>query len=48
HVFQGAGHSFFNTARPDHYRPQQAAEAFEQVKAFFERAAKASQPAGRR
>lgn len=48
HVFQGAGHSFFNTARPDHYRPRQSQEAFEQVRAFFDRATKAQRvPAGR-
>jgi carboxymethylenebutenolidase len=46
HVFKGAGHSFFNTARPDHYQPEQAAEAMKLVTSFFDRAVRT--PAGRR
>jgi carboxymethylenebutenolidase len=48
HVFQGAGHSFFNTARPDFHRPTQAKEAFEQVKSFFDRARQAQPASARR
>ena len=35
HVFDGAGHAFMNDRRPDAYRPQVAAEAFQLAVAFL-------------
>ena len=38
HIYQGAGHSFFNTARPSEFNPRAADEAWSHVTAFFARA----------
>jgi carboxymethylenebutenolidase len=35
HVYPGAGHAFFNDARPDAYRPAAAADAFPRAVAFL-------------
>jgi carboxymethylenebutenolidase len=35
--YAGCGHAFLNTTRPDAYRPQAAADAFEQAVRFFAR-----------
>ncbi|MSQ12402.1 MAG: hypothetical protein EXR48_06910 [Dehalococcoidia bacterium] len=48
HVFQGAGHFFFNTARPDAYRPTQAKEAFAGEGLFLTRARQAQKAPARR
>jgi carboxymethylenebutenolidase len=37
HVFAGAGHAFMNDRRPDAYRPQVAAEAWQLAIAFLRR-----------
>ena len=37
-VYQGAGHSFFNEVKPDWYRSGTSQEAWEHVRAFFDRA----------
>jgi dienelactone hydrolase len=34
--YAGAGHAFLNHTRPDAYRPQVAADAFERAVGFFE------------
>jgi carboxymethylenebutenolidase len=34
-VYEGAGHAFFNDGRPDAYRPQAAAHAWERAIAFL-------------
>ncbi|HUI26626.1 MAG TPA: dienelactone hydrolase family protein [Candidatus Kryptonia bacterium] len=34
-VYAGAGHAFFNDARPDAYRPEAAADAWPRAVAFF-------------
>jgi carboxymethylenebutenolidase len=38
HIYQGAGHSFFNTARPSEFNARAAAEAWTHVITFFGRA----------
>jgi carboxymethylenebutenolidase len=35
HVYPGAGHAFFNDARPEAYDPQAAADAWRRTLAFF-------------
>jgi carboxymethylenebutenolidase len=35
HVYAGAGHAFFNDARPDAYRPAAAADAFPRAVRFL-------------
>ena len=35
HVYPGAGHAFFNDARPDTYRPAAAADAFPRAVRFL-------------
>lgn len=42
HIYEGAGHSFFNTARPSEYNAQAADEAWSHVTAFFSKALKRS------
>ena len=37
HVYPGAGHAFFNDARPDAYRPEAAADAWPRAVAFLRR-----------
>jgi carboxymethylenebutenolidase len=37
HTYPGCGHAFLNHARPDAYRPEAAAAAFEEAAAFFSR-----------
>jgi carboxymethylenebutenolidase len=34
--YAGCGHAFLNHTRPDAYRPQAAADAFERAVRFFE------------
>jgi carboxymethylenebutenolidase len=38
HIYQGAGHSFFNTARPSEFDGEAAEESWNHVTAFFVRA----------
>jgi carboxymethylenebutenolidase len=35
HIYTGAGHAFFNDARPEAYNPQAAADAWRRTLAFF-------------
>jgi carboxymethylenebutenolidase len=35
HIYPGAGHAFFNDARPEAYHPQAAADAWRRTLAFF-------------
>jgi len=35
HVYRGAGHAFVNDARPDAYRPEAAADAWQRMTAFL-------------
>jgi carboxymethylenebutenolidase len=37
HAYSGCGHAFLNHTRPDAYRPEAAAAAFEEAAAFFSR-----------
>ena len=36
HIYQGAGHAFYNDTRPDMYRRAAARDAWPRVLAFFE------------
>ena len=40
HIYEGAGHSFFNTARPSEFNETAAGEAWSHVTAFFANALK--------
>src|SRR5262249_65275 len=45
HMYEGAGHPFFATARPG-YRPVQATDAWEKVWAWYDRYLRSGQASG--